>query len=158
MINESTIRAAFAVLSAAGHKLPAAFGQDDGLDQAVLVYTAALRQLTPAELEQAVGEWVSRPTQWWPTTGQLLDLVDGRGRNPQLPQKPEPRWFIRTDPLQTDENPLREGAWWEGATVGDAIAQFLVIDKIWESEPPASVLVTPQGGVEARVDLEGAAT
>lgn len=156
MINESTIRAAFAVLSAAGHKPPAAFAQDDGLDQAVLVYTAALRQLTPAELEQAVGSWVSRATPWWPTTGQLLDLVDGRGRHPQLPQKAEPRWFIWTDEREPAELGLREGNWYTAASVGEAIALFLELDKVYnENNPPSSVLVTPEGGREARVELGG---
>lgn len=75
MLTNDQIRALFLVLHAGGCRMPDAHKSPNGLDAGISVYALTLDGLTFDEVQEAARAYLSRPCPFWPTPGQLLELV-----------------------------------------------------------------------------------
>ena len=75
MLNDEEIRALFLVLHAGGCRQPEAHRAANGLDAAVSVYALTLDGLTFDEVQAAAFDYLRGACPFWPTPGQLIDLV-----------------------------------------------------------------------------------
>jgi len=71
------IQKLFVVLEACGVRPPKLHATKHGLRAAHTGYTVALSELTDDEVAAAAEAYVKGPNPFWPTPGQLLELVPG---------------------------------------------------------------------------------
>lgn len=72
-----TIQHLFTVLQAAGLRAPKVYETDQGVKAGIDIFGATLSEITDDELGAAARSYVSGKVPFWPTPGQLLDLVPG---------------------------------------------------------------------------------
>ena len=75
MLTDEEIRALFLVLHAGGCRQPEAHRAPNGLDAAVSVYALTLDGLSFDEVQAASFDYLRSACPFWPTPGQLIDLV-----------------------------------------------------------------------------------
>lgn len=78
-MNRKAITLVFATLEAGGVRPPASYREEDGFAFAVDLWSGVLGDLEPQELLTAAAAFLRTPdARFWPTPGQLLELVPGR--------------------------------------------------------------------------------
>lgn len=77
MASESAIVKSFAVLAAGGVRRPKEHANPAMLRASVKIYAGLLADISEAELGGAVKSYLLAGEPWWPTPGQLRELVPG---------------------------------------------------------------------------------
>lgn len=78
-MTDQTIELVFATLEAGGVRMPSSYHEDAGWTFAVQLWAGVLGDLEAQDLLSAAAVFLrSRDARFWPTPGQLLELVPGR--------------------------------------------------------------------------------
>lgn len=77
MASETSIVKAFALLAAGGKRRPKEHDDRGMVEASVAVYASILSDVSDDEVGRAVEASLRKPDPWWPTPGELRELVPG---------------------------------------------------------------------------------